>query len=168
MNLEYNKIFAAVLVAGIVAKLSGFIADKTMRPHEQTASAYHTEASAAVPAAIQKDTGPEPIKDLIASVDIERGQNLSKACTACHTFDKGGANRVGPNLWGVTARPKASVDGFAYSSAMKEKGGTWTVEDLNAFLYKPSKFLKGTKMVYAGMKKPEDRAALVKWLQSLK
>ena len=110
----------------------------------------------------------DPIADLIAGADVAVGAKLSKACAACHSFDKGGPNKIGPNLWGVYDAQKGHHADFAYSDSMMEKGGNWDVESLNAFLWKPKKFIDKTKMNYAGMKKPEDRAAIVKYLQTLK
>jgi cytochrome c len=111
----------------------------------------------------------EPIDELMATADIAQGEKLAKVCAACHTFDKGGANRVGPNMWGIVGAKHAHIDGFAYSDALKAKSAeVWDVEALNQFLWNPKKAIPGTKMGYAGMKKPEDRAALIKWLETLK
>jgi len=167
-NLENNKIFASILLAGIVAMLSGFIAKQMVSSGELENEAYPIEAiEVAAGDAVVEDI-PEPIADLLENADIARGQSLSKACAACHTFDKGGINKIGPNLWNVVNGPKAHIDGFAYSSVLVEMGGTWDHESLNAFLWKPKKYLRGTKMNYVGLKKPEDRAAVIKYLESLK
>ncbi len=167
-GFEFNKVFAAVLTAGIVAMLGGFISETLMHPHELEKNAVEIEGGAVASAdGAAKPTGPEPIADLIASADIARGQKLSKACAACHSFDKGGVDKVGPNLHGVFGRAKGGKAGFAYSSAMVEAGGSWSVDDLNAFLWKPKKMISGTKMNFVGLKKPEDRAAIVAWLKSL-
>lgn len=172
MNMETNKIFAALLVAGIIAMLGGFISSLAMHPHELEEAAYEIEVSEDGGATggddAPADTGPEPIADLLASADIERGKKLSRACMACHTFDQGGESRQGPPMWGVAGRNVASVAGFAYSPAMQEHGGKWTVDSLNEFLWNPKKAVAGTKMNYRGVKKPEDRAALVAYLQTLK
>lgn len=172
MNMEFNKIFAAILLAGIVAMLAGFVSGITYHPQVLKENAFPIEvaeatAGAAGEAAAPK--GPEPIEDLIASADIAHGEKLSKVCAACHTFDAGGPARVGPNLHGIIGAKHAHMAGFAYSDAMKAKSGeVWTREAINEFLWNPKKALPGTKMVYAGMKKPEDRAAMVKYLESLK
>lgn len=171
MSMEFNKIFAALLVAGIVAMLAGFISTIAYHPADLKENSFPIEVAEAADAAgaDAAPAGPEPIADLMAAADIAHGERLSKVCAACHTFDKGGANRVGPNLWGIVGAKHAHIEGFAYSDAMKAKSAeAWTRDALNEFLWNPRKALPGTKMVYAGMRKPEDRAAMVKYLESLK
>ena len=102
---------------------------------------------------------------LLASADVAAGEKLAKKCTACHVFEAGGANKVGPALWGIVNKAKASVDGFAYSAALAGFGGAWDYQSLNAFLAKPKAYISGTKMNFAGLKKPEDRANMVAWLR---
>lgn len=167
-GMEFNKMFAAILVAGIVAMLSGFVADKLTHPHELEEDAYHVEAveTAAGGATVEKLA--EPVLALIAAADVARGQKVSKACAACHTFEKGGANGIGPNLWGIVGRKKETVGGFTYSGTLAVQGGsTWTYAELNKYLWKPKKYAPGTKMNYVGLKKPEDRAALIAWLRTM-
>lgn len=169
-NLESNKIFAAILLAGIIAMFAGFVADKLIHVEPLEEEAYVIEAdedAASGAIASAGPTGPEPIMGLLASASVERGAKLSRACAACHTFDKGGDNRVGPNLWNIIGAKKAAVDGFAYSDALASMGGTWGYENMNEFLWKPKKYVPGTKMNYIGLRKAEDRAAMVVWLRSL-
>src|SRR5690606_25330067 len=106
----------------------------------------------------------KPIAELLASADPKAGQSAVKKCVTCHTFGKGEPNRVGPNLYGVVGREKGSYEGFAYSDAIKSKGGTWTFEDLNAFIRNPKGFAPGTKMSYAGDKRDSDRANIIAYL----
>lgn len=168
-NLENNKIFAAVLVAGIVAMLTGFISDKVVHSEDLAEDAYPVEVpDTPVAGASQPPQGPEPIAALIAGADMAKGEKLAKACMACHSFDNGGPNKIGPNLWDIYGADKGKKAGFAYSDAMMAHGGEWDIESLNSFLWKPKKYIPGTKMNYIGMKKAEDRAAMVKYLQSLK
>ncbi len=166
-SFELNKIFAAVLVAGIVAMLAGFVAEKVVHPEELEKDAVEIEGSAMVSGGGEiKAQLPEPAIHLIASADIARGAKLTKACAACHSFEKGGPIKQGPNLWGVVGSNKASKAGFSYSTAMTEHGGKWSYTQLNHFLWKPKKFIPGTKMTFVGLKSPEDRAAVIAWLRT--
>lgn len=112
-----------------------------------------------------------PIATLLASADAAAGETVFKKCTSCHTADKGGANKVGPNLFGLVERPVASHEGFGYSAGMKDfsQGGsvTWTFENLNHFLTAPKKFIAGTAMGFAGIKKEDERANLIAYLRTL-
>lgn len=165
-SFELNKIFAAILVAGIVAMLGGFVAEHIVHPHELEKDAVEIEGGPVEGAGPAAEALPEPAIHLIAAADIAKGEKLSKACAACHSFEKGGPIKQGPNLWGVVGANKASQAGFAYSSAMVEHGGSWTYTELNRFLWKPKKFAPGTKMNYVGLKSPEDRAAMIAWLRN--
>ncbi|MGB1547087.1 MAG: c-type cytochrome [Alphaproteobacteria bacterium] len=99
--------------------------------------------------------------------DLEKGQKVFRKCKVCHTAEKGGGHKAGPNLWNVVGRKKGSAEGFSYSSAMKEADGTWTEADLDAYLASPKQFLPGNRMAFAGVRKPEDRADLIAYLKSL-
>ena len=115
--------------------------------------------------------GIEPIAPLLASADIDNGIKAFKKCAACHTAEEGGANKVGPNLWNIVNRTVATAPDFGYSTAMTEyaDGGanSWTYAHLNGFLAAPKKFIKGTAMGFAGLKKTEDRADIIAYLRSL-
>lgn len=165
---ESNKIFAAILVAGITAYLAAFVADKLVHPElTLEKNAVEIEGGEVASGGAMKAAGPEPIMHLIATADVARGEKLSKACAACHSFDNGGPSMVGPNLWGTVGSKKGHMDGFAYSDALLEKGGDWNYDSLNKFLWKPKSYISGTKMNYVGIKKPEDRAAMIAWLRTL-
>ncbi len=167
-SLENNKIFAAVLCAGITVMLTGFVANKVIKPKKLKKDAVEIEG-----AVLQKSNAPakpqlpDPILAMLATADLEKGAKLSKACAACHSFDKGGPVKQGPNLWDVVNKLKCEVPDFKYSDALKETGGSWGYESLNFFLWKPKKYAPGTKMNFAGLKKPKDRAALIAWLRTL-
>jgi cytochrome c len=110
---------------------------------------------------------PQPIEQLLAKADLARGENSAKKCQACHTFNKGGRNLVGPNLWGVVGRPKASEPGFNYSAAIKAKGGNWTIEEINQFVTNPRGYIPGTNMTFGGIPRSGERADLIVYLNSL-
>ena len=115
--------------------------------------------------ATSKEEISEPISLLLASASLDKGQKIFKKCSACHTYEKEGTNKVGPNLWNLINSPKAKIEGFAYSKALSEFGGQWSYEELAQFLYKPKDYIKGTKMNFAGLKKVQDRADLVLFLR---
>jgi len=171
MSFELNKIFGAVVLALLVGMLSAFAADLVVEPEQLEKPAYVVavaDDSAGTAQAAAAPTGPEPVATLLASADVAKGQALTKACAACHNFEKGGPNKVGPNLWGIVNNVHAHAEGFAYSEAMKAKhGDKWDYEALNAFLYKPKAAVPGTKMAYAGLSKTEDRANLIAYLRPL-
>jgi cytochrome c len=98
---------------------------------------------------------------------VEKGQAAAKQCQACHTFEKGGPNRVGPNLWNIVNRPRASESGFNYSAAMKGKAANWSFDELNKFLANPRGYIPGTAMTYAGISRAEQRADLIDYLHTL-
>ena len=172
-NLEWNKVFAAILVAGIIAMLAGFFSREMVHPETPEKAVLDIDTSALEAAgngAAAGPVGPEPILALIEKADIKRGEALSKACTACHSFDNGGKDGVGPNQWNLVGGPKGHREGFAYSDALKAlhgKGEKWTYAELNHFIYKPQVAVPGTKMNYLGLKKTEDRAALIAYLRTL-
>ena len=98
---------------------------------------------------------------------VDAGQGVFKKCATCHTPNQGGKNGQGPNLWNIVNRDLAASDGFKYSKAMAQKGGKWDYESLALFLHKPKTWLKGTKMAFAGLKKPQDIANLLAYMQTL-
>jgi cytochrome c len=166
-SFEFNKIFAAVLVAGITAMFAGFIAELVVHPHALETDAVFVEGAPLEGAGGTTVAMPEPILGLIAAADVAQGEKLSKACASCHSFEKGGPVKTGPNLWNVVGGAKAHVGSFAYSDGLKGMGGNWSYAELNKFLWKPKKFIPDTKMTFVGLKKPEDRAAMIAWLRTL-
>jgi len=168
-NFENNKVFAAVLTAGITIMLTGFIADKIYHTDELEKDAVPIEGASdnshGGAADASKPKLPESIIAYLAEADISKGAKLSKACAACHSFDKGGPTKMGPNLWNIVNKEKGSVAGFSYSNGLKEKGGVWDYEALDQFLTKPKKYISDTKMSFAGIKKVKNRAAIIAWLR---
>jgi cytochrome c len=110
---------------------------------------------------------PQPIEVRLANSSPERGQSAAKVCLACHSFDKGGPNKVGPNLWDVVGRKRASEAGFNYSAAMKAKGGEWSFEELDKFLANPKGYIPGTAMGFAGLPRDTQRADVINYLHTL-
>lgn len=171
-SFDWNKIIGAVLASMIVAMVSGIIAGNLVKPIVPAKPAYvvaGSEAPAAGEQAAAAPAGPEAIAPLLAKADPAAGKDQAKKCTVCHTFDKGGANRIGPNLWNVIGEPIAEGrNGYQFSPALSaHKGQKWTVDDLNAWLYNPQGFAKGTKMTFAGLPKAQDRADIVAYLNTL-
>jgi cytochrome c len=172
-SFEWNKIIASVLTAMIVAMVSGILASKLVSPKEPAKPVYLPVAAEAPASTGGGQAGaaarPEPIGPLLANADPKKGQQIAKVCVQCHTFDKGGPNKIGPNLWDVTEEPMASVSGYQFSAAMAaHKGDKWDPEKLNEWLWKPQAFIKGTKMTFAGIPKTQDRADVIAYLESLK
>ncbi|MDH5722599.1 MAG: cytochrome c family protein [Alphaproteobacteria bacterium] len=166
-SFEFNKIFAALLCAMITVYLAGFFVEKTSykKGLEKDAVTIDGAESSDGHGGPEKEETAEPILALLANADIGKGQKITKACAACHSFEKGGPVKQGPNLWNIVMADKAAVAGFDYSDALKEKGGQWDYASLNEFLWKPKKYANGTKMNFIGLKKPEDRAAIIAWLR---
>jgi cytochrome c len=110
---------------------------------------------------------PVDLGTLLASADAARGAGTAKLCSACHTFDQGGANRVGPNLWAVVGRDVAATGGFAYSPALSAHPGAWSYQELDRYLASPMRAIPGNKMAFAGIRNPRDRANLLAYLGTL-
>jgi cytochrome c len=170
-SFELNKILGAVLATCLfvlalnIAANALFTAPKPEKPGYAIAAAEPTAADkGGAPAAAAAPS--EPIETLLASASTERGEASAKKCAACHTFDKGGPNRVGPNLWGIVSRPRASAPGFNYSAAMKAKGGEWTFDELNKFLAGPGAYIPGTSMTFVGLPRASERADVIDYLRT--
>ena len=108
-----------------------------------------------------------PLPTLLAKADPAKGQALTKVCATCHSFEKGAAAKVGPDLYGVVGRAKGSDAGFSYSDAMKAKGGDWTFDDLDSFITSPKTFVSGTKMGFGGEPDAGKRADIIAYLRTL-
>jgi cytochrome c len=171
-SFEINKLIGGLLGTVFVIFSVGIVSDSLFsspapeKPGFVIEAAEPAEGGAAAPA--EKAV---PIADLLAKADPKKGEAIFKKCQACHSGEKGGPNKVGPDLWSVVDRPVAEHEGFAYSSGMKEfsKGGSekWTYDNLNHFLTSPKNFVKGTAMGFAGLKKDDERADLIAFLRTL-
>ena len=173
MDSIVNKA-AGALLATVFVLLSVSIASegifKTEAPEKPGYAIAAAEAGAEGGTAAA--AAPEaPIATLLAKADVATGETIFKKCQACHDGSKGGPNKVGPNLWGIVSRPMASHEGFSYSAAIKDfsKGSTvaWDYEALNHFLAAPKKYIDGTAMGFAGLKKEEERANVIAYLRTL-
>ncbi len=166
--MEFNKLVASVLVAGLVFMAINVGVNEVMHEDELEMTIYPVpEAAAAVAEdALAEDSGPS-VMALIGAADMAAGKKLLKRCTSCHDMAQGGPNKIGPNLWDVVGASIASHEGFSYSSGLSAVGGEWSYEALDAFLTKPKNFAPGTKMTFAGLKKPGDRANVIGFLRML-
>ena len=170
-SFEWNKIIGAVLGTGVFAMGLGVVSDILFSQHPPEKPGYVIEVAEAAPSGEAAPAAPKvSFAELLAKADVAKGESQSKKCLACHSLEKGGPNKIGPNLWGVVDRPVAHHEGFSYSEAMKafsEGGKTWTYENLDHFLTNPKALVPGTAMSFAGLKNDQDRADLVAYLRTL-
>ena len=165
MDDRFNTIAGWVLGAGIVALGASIVTGEMFKSERPEKLGYPIEG------VVEEGEGggaeaEQPIAFYLASADAAKGEQVFKKCAACHNATQGGPNALGPNLWATMGKPIDHVAGFAYSDALKSHGGTWTWENMSEWLKSPKKFAPGTKMTFAGLSKPEDRANLMAWLNS--
>lgn len=165
-GLELNKIAAAILLASLIAMVVGVVSNILYKPKLEVAQrGYQIEVAESGELAGQPEEEPLDIETLMANANAEAGAKTIKKCVACHSFDQGGANKVGPNLWKVVNAQKGHKADYPYSKAILAAGGAWDNESLFHFLKKPSKFIPGTKMSFAGIRKPEEIADVIAYLK---
>jgi cytochrome c len=169
-SFELNKIIGAVLGTCILLLVTNFAAGAIFaaKPPEKPGFAIAAKEEGASKEGAAAAAPSEPIEKLLQTASVEKGQAAAKVCTTCHTFEKDGPNRVGPNLYGIVGDKKGEGrGGFNFSAAMKAKGGTWTYDDLNQFLTNPKAFIPGTAMGFAGIQKDSQRADVIDYLHTL-
>ena len=168
-SFELNKIIAAVLMVALlvigIGKLSNIIfhVEKPKTPGYAVEVQQATTVSSSVETAVVEKVD---IAALMAMGDIAVGEKVFKKCAACHSIIKGGKNNIGPALWNVVGRKTGAVTDYKYSKALASFDKEWTFEELNGYLIKPAKWIKGTKMAFAGLRKEKDRASVILYLNS--
>ena len=164
-SFEVNKIIAAVLVTVLIVFGVGKISDIIFHVEAPKVQGYKVEVKLASSSSVESSSENQvDIASLLSMGDLKLGKKVFKKCAACHSINKDGGNKIGPKLWGVMFRPVGSITDYKYSKALSTYGKEWSWEEMNGFLTKPSKWIKGNKMGFAGLKKDEDRASVILYL----
>ena len=167
-SFELNKIIAAILMVALLVIGIGKLANVIFYVEKPETPGYSVEVEQV--AIVSSETSSQPAENkidiaaLIAMGDIATGEKVFKKCAACHSIVKGGKNNIGPALYNVVGREVGAVSDYKYSKALAAHGKAWTFEELNGYLLKPAKWIKGTKMAFAGLRKEKDRASVIKYL----
>ena len=163
-SFEINKIITAILVTILVVFGIGKISDIIFDKDDKNIVAYKVEAPEGTPGEANASEANVDLNALFAMGDVAHGEKIFKKCKACHSINVGGGNKIGPKLWNVMFRPVGSIADYKYSKALASYGKEWNWEEMNSFLTKPSKWIKGNKMGFAGLKKEKDRASVILYL----
>ncbi|WP_458693106.1 c-type cytochrome [Anaplasma capra] len=170
-GFRFNRVATSILLASFIILLVSNVVDLVYNPDEGHPRGYSVDVGGKDQPAAGKQASSEEqhidLASLMSSANPERGKNVSKKCAACHTFDKGGPNKVGPNLWKIIGAKKCSSPGFTYSKALLSKGGDWSEEELFKFLMNPQGYASGTRMSFVGISKPQDIADLLAYIKQL-
>jgi cytochrome c len=164
-SFELNKVLGAILGTCLITLALNIAAGAIFAPEKPAKPGYAIavkEGEGGGEKKTEETAKPLPVR--LASASVEKGQSVAKQCQACHTFEKGGPNRVGPNLYGIVGEDRGQGRGFNFSSAMKSKGGKWTFEELDKFLTDPRGYIPGTAMTFAGLKNDQQRADVIDFL----
>jgi len=168
-SFELNKVLGAILGTCLIMLALNIGAGAIFSPEkpEKPGYAIAVKTESGGEAGAPKEQEP-PMEAMLASATVERGQAIAKQCQACHTFEKGGPNKVGPNLWNIVGSPRGEDrGGFNFSAAMKAKGGNWTFSELYQFLANPRGYIPGTAMTFAGLSRGQQRADVIDFLDTL-
>ena len=165
-SFEINKILAAVLVVFLVVFGIGKISDIVFHVEKPNTSAYKVEFAEADGSATSTSVQTVDIAALLGLGTVEHGQKVFKKCSACHSIKKGGRNNIGPALYNVLGRNMGALEDYKYSKALIAFGKDWTFNEMNSFLIKPTSYIKGTKMAFAGLKKEKDRASVILYMNA--
>ena len=168
-SFELNKILGAILGTCLITLALSIAAGAVFAPHKPEKPGYAIAAKEESGGKEEAKKEPsQPIEVLLAHASAEKGQAVAKQCQACHTFEKGGPNRVGPNLYNIVGSERGEGrGGFNFSQAMKSKGGSWTDDELNKFLANPRGYIPGTNMTFAGLSRDQQRADVIAYLHTL-
>lgn len=170
-NFELNKLAAAILLASIIVMITGFVSDALYQPDltvESRGYQIAVEESSGVANNNAKEEKVQEVVDiklLMASASSESGAKVFNKCKSCHTIEKDGPHRVGPNLYGIVNNKYAHASGYSYSKALQSVDAKWDYDNLSAFLHNPKKHLAGTKMSFAGLSNYKDIADVIKYLE---
>ena len=162
-SFEINKIFAAIIVTVLLVLGINKVSDVIFHVEKPNVEGYKVEVKF-VSTSQTNEQSQVDISALLALGSVENGKKVFKKCAACHSINEGGGNKIGPKLWNVMFRTVGSIADYKYSKALSTYGKEWTWEEMNGFLIKPSKWIKGNKMGFAGLKKEEDRASIMLYL----
>lgn len=171
-SFELNKIAGAVLFCLLIIMGVSQVGNMLIHPKKLAENVYKIEVpdeggTGGAPAAAAAQEEDPPVATVLASANADAGKKAFGKCASCHSVEKGGAAKVGPNLFDIVGSPKGHMAGFAYSDGLKKTGGEWTYESLYAFLKNPKAYAPGTKMAYAGSKSAKERGDLIAYLRSL-
>ena len=165
-SFEINKILTAVLVVFLVIFGIGKISDIVFHVEKPNTSAYKVEFAEVDQAKTSSSVQTVDIAALLALGTVEHGQKVFKKCSACHSIKKGGRNNIGPALYNVLGRNMGALEDYKYSKALIAFGKDWTFDEMNNFLIKPTTYIKGTKMAFAGLRKEKDRASVILYMNA--
>jgi cytochrome c len=166
-SFELNKILGAMLGCCLITLALNIAAGAIFAPEKPKKPGYEIAVKEEGGGKTEAAAPSEPIEVLLAKASVEKGEATAKQCGICHTFEKGGPNRVGPNLWGIVGSERGEGRGFSFSAVMKAKGGKWTFEELDKFIKDPRAYIPGTAMTFAGIRNDQQRANVIDYLHTL-